>query len=69
MSGAILKGRIARREEDEQDIRTPEEHIVDGDFKDASGIPFAYRMNKLSVDLLDELGENHGDDQSNPSRI
>ena len=69
MSGAILKGRIARREEDYTDDRTPEEHILDGDYNDENGIPWAYRLNKISPDLLHQLGEEHDYRDEPSSRV
>ena len=69
MSGAILKGRIARKEYEEVDDRTPEEHIIDGNYKDEQGIPWAYRLKKLSPELLDEIGEEDGSREPPPSRI
>jgi len=69
MSGAILKGRIARREDEYEDDRTPEEHIMDGDFTDASGIPYAYRMKGLSIDLINKIEDSYGPEESGPSRV
>ena len=69
MSGAILKGRIARREEEYEDDRTPEEHILDGDLTDESGVPYAYRMKGISIDLINQLEENHGSSESGHSRV
>jgi len=69
MSGAILKGRIARREDEYEDDRTPEEHIMDGEFTDPSGIPYAYRMKGLSIDLINKIEDSHGPEESGPSRV
>ena len=69
MSGAILKGRIAKREEEITDDRTPEEHILDGDYNDDNGIPWAYRLNSISPDLLNQLGEEHEYRNDPPSRV
>lgn len=69
MSGAILKGRIAKREEDIEDDRTPEEHILDGDYKDENDVPWAYRLQKIPIELLNELGEEFDERRGNPSRV
>ena len=69
MSGSILKGRIGRRQEEVFDDRTPEEHIIDGNYQDENGIPYAYRLNRLDPALLDEIGEESGYRESPPSRV
>tara|TARA_R110000868_G_scaffold188802_1_gene431619 strand:- start:8486 stop:10252 length:1767 start_codon:yes stop_codon:yes gene_type:complete len=55
MSGNILKGRIRRNPEEIEDNRTPEEHILNGEYRGQDGIPWAYKLKELSPDLLNEL--------------
>ena len=69
MSGNILKGRISRPTYDVEDERTPEEHIIEGDFTDKAGIPWAYRLQKLDPSLLDAIGEQHGNKPDQSSRV
>jgi predicted phage terminase large subunit-like protein len=69
MSGAILKGRIARRDGEEEDDRTPEEHILDGDFADEHGTPWAYKLGKIPIELINELGEEYEYRRGPSSRI
>ena len=69
MSGSVLKGRISRPSEEEVDDRSPEEHIIDGDFNDEFGIPYAYRMNKISPALLDEIEDIEDERRDPPTRV
>jgi predicted phage terminase large subunit-like protein len=69
MSGSVLKGRIARREEDQVDDRSPEEHIMDGDFSDEFGVPYAYRLNKIDPSLLNEIEDLEDERRDPPSRV
>ena len=69
MSGAILKGRIARINVMEDDDRTPEQHILDGDYKDPNGIPWAYRLKDISAALIQELGEGNDEPDFSGTRV
>ena len=63
MSGSLLKGRIARPDPENTDDRTPEEHLLDGEYNDAHGIPWAAKTN-ISPELVDAVLAKAVDNES-----
>ena len=62
MSGSILKGRIGRPQRENTDERTPEEHLIDGNYTDKAGMPWAARIDITSMDqeLVDAILSKEG---------
>ena len=62
MSGSILKGRIGRTQKESTDERTPEEHLIAGNYTDKAGMPWAARIDVSSMDqeLVDAILSKEG---------
>ena len=69
MSGSLLKGRALRSERREQEEKTPEEALLDGEITDAQGLLWASKT-ELTIELVEALlDKENNDEPKRKSRI
>ena len=69
MSGSLLKGRALRSERREQEEKTPEEALLDGEITDAQGLLWA-KKTELTIELVEALlDKENNDEPKRKSRI